>query len=73
MSVDRSEVAAAQAVGVGIGLLGLMVTWLVGSRLAELVWDAPAGPIVAFGAAVAVGVFTSIVFARRLAERVRRG
>jgi hypothetical protein len=73
MSVDRSEVVAAQAVGVGIGLLGLMVTWLVGSRLAELVWDAPAGPVVAFAAAVVVGVFTSIVFARRLAERVRRG
>jgi hypothetical protein len=72
MSVDRSEVVAAQGVGVGIGLIALMLTWLVGSRLAELVWDPPVGPIVAFAAAVGVGLVTSIVFAHRLTRRVRR-
>jgi hypothetical protein len=45
----------------------------VGSRLAQLAWDAPVGPVVAFAAAVMVGIVTSIVFARRLAERVRGG
>jgi len=73
MSVDRSEVVAAQGVGVGIGLLALMVTWLVGSRLVELVWEPPVGPVVALSAAVVVGIVTSIAFARRLAERARRG
>ena len=73
MSIDRSEVVAAQGVGVGIGLIALMLTWLVGSRLAQLAWDAPVGPVVALAAAVMVGIVTSIVFARRLAERVRGG
>ena len=73
MSVDQSEVVAAQGVGIGIGLIALMLTWLVGSRLAELAWDPPVGPLVAFAAAVVVGIVTSIVFARRLAERVRLG
>lgn len=72
MSVDRSEVVAAQVVGVGIGLIALMLTWIVGSRLAELAWDGPVGPVVALSAAVVVGVVTSIVFARRLAERAGR-
>ena len=70
MSVDQSEVVAAQGVGIGIGLIALMLTWLIGSRLAELAWNAP---VVAFAAAVVVGIVTSIVFARRLAERARRG
>ena len=39
MSVDRSEVVAAQGVGIGIGLIALMLTWLGGSRLAELAWE----------------------------------
>ena len=73
MSVDRSEVVAAQGVGVGIGLIALMLTWLVGSRLAELVWEPPVGPVVAFVTAVVAGVVNSIVFAYRLSERVRRG
>ncbi len=73
MSVDRSELVAARGIGVGIGLIALMLVWLVGSRVAELLWDPPVGPVVAFATAVAAGVVTSIVFARRLAERVGRG
>ena len=69
MSVDRSELVAARGIGVGVGLIALMLVWLVGSRVVELVLDPPVGPVVAFGTAVAAGVVTSIVFARRLAER----
>jgi apolipoprotein N-acyltransferase len=73
MNVDRSEVVAAQGVGVGIGLIALMLTWLVGSRIAGLVWEPPVGPVVAFLAAIMVSLLTSIVFARRLVKQVRRG
>lgn len=73
MSVDRSEIVAARGVAVGIGLITLMVVWLVGSRLAELVWQPPVGPVVAFVTAIVVGLVASLVFARRLAERVRHG
>ncbi|HEX6330842.1 MAG TPA: hypothetical protein VF129_06085 [Actinomycetota bacterium] len=70
--IERPEIAAARGIGVGIGLIALMVTWLVGNRLAGLVWDPPVGPTVAIVAALAVGTVTAIVFARRLADRVRR-
>jgi hypothetical protein len=71
MTADRSEVVAALATGAGIGLIALMLAWLVGNRLAGLVWDAPVGPTVAFVTAIAVGVGVGIVSGRRLAGRVR--
>jgi prepilin signal peptidase PulO-like enzyme (type II secretory pathway) len=49
-----------------------MVTWLVGNRLAGLVWDAPVGPTVAFAVAIAAGIVTSLVAGARLARVVRR-
>jgi hypothetical protein len=73
MSVERSELVAARGIGVGIGLIALMPAWLVGSRLAGLVWDPPVGPVVAFALAIAVGLVTALVCAHRLAERVRGG
>jgi hypothetical protein len=71
MTHDRSEIVAARGIGIGIGLIVLMVTWLVGNRLAGLVWDPPVGPTVAILAALAAGIVASIVFAHRLADRVR--
>jgi hypothetical protein len=73
MTVERSEVVAARGVGIGIGLIVLMLVWLIGSRLAGLVWDRPVGPTVAFVTAIVVGAGTAVVSARRLAARVRRG
>ena len=73
MNVERSEIVAARGIGTGVGLIALMLVWLVGNRLAELVWGPPVGPTVAFALAIAVGTVTAIVFAHRLAERVRRG
>jgi prepilin signal peptidase PulO-like enzyme (type II secretory pathway) len=58
--------------GAGIGLIVGMVTWLVGNRLAGLVWDAPVGPTVAFAVAIAAGIVTSLVAGARLARVVRR-
>lgn len=71
MSPDRGEIVAARAIGVGMGLIALMVSWLIGSRLAELAWEAPVGPTVAFTTAVAIGVMTAVVAGRRLVLRVR--
>jgi len=73
MSEDRSESVAAWATGVGIGLIVLMVTWLVGNRVAGLFWAPPVGPTVAFVAAIAGGTVTAIVAGSRLAHRVRYG
>jgi hypothetical protein len=39
MSRDRADRVAAWATGSGIGLMALMVTWLIGNRLAALAWD----------------------------------
>jgi ABC-type Na+ efflux pump permease subunit len=71
MSVDRSEIVAARATACGIGLVALMLVWLVGSRLAELVWNAPLAPIVAFATAIAVGAVTAFASGRRLVGRIR--
>jgi hypothetical protein len=57
---------AAGATGVGIGLITLMVTWVVGERLTALVLRPPAGPTVAMVSAVALGVVVAVVSGRRL-------
>jgi hypothetical protein len=70
MSRDRADRVAAWATGSGIGLMALMVTWLIGNRLAALAWDPPVGPTVAFVGAILVGAVTAVVSGRRLARRV---
>ncbi|VAW08440.1 hypothetical protein MNBD_ACTINO02-2331 [hydrothermal vent metagenome] len=65
---NRADLVAAWAVGIGIGLIALQVTWLAANRLSALVWDAPRGPTIAFTTAVVVGVVTSIVAGHRLAK-----
>lgn len=63
---------AAWVVGVGVGLIALMVTWLVGNRLAGLVWGPPFGPTVAFVSAILSGIVVSVVMAVRLDRSQRR-
>jgi hypothetical protein len=65
MSPDR---VAAWAIGAGIGLIAFVVAWLGGNRLTALVWEPPAGPIVAILAAVVAGVMTTVVFGVRLSR-----
>jgi hypothetical protein len=73
MSMDRSEIVSAWATGAGIGLIVLMVTWLVGNRVAGLFWAPPVGPTVAFLGAIAGGVATAFIAGARLAHRIREG
>jgi hypothetical protein len=67
--VSGPDRVAAWATGAGIGLIAFMLAWLVGNRLTGLVWGPPAGPIVAFLAAVAAGAITTLVFGIRLSRR----
>jgi hypothetical protein len=49
-----------------------MLTWIVGNRIAMVVWDAPIGPTVAFIGAILVGIVATVVAGIRLV-RLGRG
>jgi len=69
----RADAVAGWAVGVGVGLIAMMLTWIVGARLSSIVWDAPTGPTVAFVTAIVVGLVVGLVVGARLGSRARRG
>ena len=71
-SPGRADRVSAWMVGVGIGLITLMLTWLVGNRLTALVWEAPVGPTIAFAGAILAGITVSLVMAVRLDRSQRR-
>ena len=68
----RADGVAAWAVGIGVGLIALMVTWIIGNRIAMVVWDAPVGPTVAFIGAILVGILATVVAGIQLV-RLGRG
>lgn len=76
MDAERSRIladrVAAWAVGTGIGLMAMMLTWLIGNRLASLAWDPPVGPTVALLAAIVVGVTATSLAGLRLDRSLRR-
>lgn len=55
-SEARADAISAWATGIGVGFIVVMVTWLVGARVAERIWEAPTGPIVALSTAVLAGI-----------------
>ena len=63
----RSNRLAAWAVGTGIGLMALMVTWLIANRVLQMAIGSPEGPTIAFATAVCVGLVAVAVAAPRLA------
>jgi len=67
---ERADRLAAGAVGAGIGLLALMVSWLVGQRLTELIWGPPAGPTVAIVSSILIGLAVALMTGRRLSAGV---
>jgi hypothetical protein len=75
MADERSSIRAdrvsAWAVGVGVGLIAMMVTWLIGNRLTALAWDPPAGPTIALVVAIGAGVAATCVAGLRLDRSVR--
>ena len=73
MSGERADRLAAWATGWGIGFLVLMVAWLVGNRVAGILWDPPVGPAVAIVGAALLAAATGAFAARSLARRVSQG
>jgi hypothetical protein len=49
-----------------------MLTWIVGNRIATVVWDTPVGPTVAFVGAILVGIVATVVAGIRLVRSGRR-
>jgi hypothetical protein len=68
---SRADYVAAIAIGIGVGLIALQLTWLIANRLAALVWEAPVGPTVAFALAILTGIVVSIIAGRRLVKSAR--
>jgi hypothetical protein len=56
----------------GVGLIALMLTWIVGNRIATVVWDAPIGPTVAFIGAILVGIVVTVLAGIKLVRSSRR-
>jgi hypothetical protein len=68
MEIERSPKAdrvAAQATGVGVGFIALMLAWLVGARVFERIWGQPAAAYVALAVAVLVGLGVAAWAVRR--------
>ena len=68
----HADGVAAWAVGIGVGLITLMVAWIVGNRIATVVWDPPVGPTVAFVGAILVGIVATVVAGIQLVRSGRR-
>jgi dolichol kinase len=68
---SRADLVSAWGIGVGIGLIALQLTWLIGARLASVFWDPPVGPTVAFVLACLIGIVVAAVAGRRLARKTR--
>jgi hypothetical protein len=49
-----------------------MLTWIVGNRIAMVVWGAPVGPTVAFVGAILVGIVVTVVAGVRLVRSGRQ-
>lgn len=67
-----ADSVAAWAAGIGVGLIALMLTWIVGNRIAMVVWDGPVGPTVAFVGAIVAGIAVAVVAGVRLVRSGRR-
>lgn len=62
----RANRIAAQATGVGLGLLVFMVVWTLGSQIITRMWGPPSGALVAMGIALLAGIVMTITTWRRL-------
>jgi len=65
----RADRVAAQATGVGVGLLAFMITWLVGARVTDQIWGPPSSAVVALVISLVVGIAVAVIAGRRLVSR----
>lgn len=62
----RANRIAAQATGVGVGLVTFMVVWTFGSQITTHMWGPPWGALVAMATALLAGVVTTVAMWHRL-------
>jgi len=65
----RADLVAAWAVGIGVGLIALQITWLIANRVASIFWGPPQGPTIAFATAMIFGIVVSVIAGKRLARK----
>jgi divalent metal cation (Fe/Co/Zn/Cd) transporter len=58
---SRADLVAAWAIGIGIGLIALQITWRTANRVASAFWEAPTGPTIAFTTAIVTGVAAAAI------------
>lgn len=68
----RADRVAAVGVGIGVGLIAFMLTWILGSRATERLWGQPTAAIAAMATAVLVGIVISAVAGRVLLRSTGR-
>jgi hypothetical protein len=68
----RADRIAAQATGVGGGLVAMTLAWLVGARAFDLLWDEPGSAYLALGTAVSTGAVVTAWAMRRLVQAADR-
>jgi len=66
----KADRVSAWAIGIGVGLIALQLTWLVANRLATLIWGVPVGPTIALAAAFVVGITVSVIVGKRLVAKI---
>jgi tetrahydromethanopterin S-methyltransferase subunit C len=62
----RADRIAVHATGVGIGLMGFMVTWIIAARITGRILDSPTSAYVAMVVALVIGAVVTILASRRL-------
>lgn len=67
---NRADKVAAVATGIGIGLMAFMVTWTVGARVIERMFERPNSAYVAMATAILVGVLVAAFSGWRLLRTV---
>lgn len=66
----RADSVAAWAVGIGVGLIVLQLSWLLLQRITSYIWQPPVGPVLSISLAVVFGLSASIFAIRRLVRQM---
>lgn len=67
---QRADRIAARATGIGAGLITFMLTWTIGARIAEHIFEAPTSAYVAMITAFCAGIAATLRVGHRLVAGV---
>jgi hypothetical protein len=68
---DRTDRVAAWTTALGIGLIVFMLTWTIGARITERIFDAPDHAVIAMSIALLSGATTTVRAGHRLHGRLQ--